>query len=522
MNAACDLNRPPPEQSSGGPATRTAIGRRVSVCSPRSTSPFDSLSPKAGVCVADGYGIKVYVSRRHLVVSDGIGRHRRERRFARATAGIKRVVVLGHEGFVSLEALRWMADLGIGFIQIDRDGKLIAASAPPGNDDARLRRSQALASNKKGGLKLARWILELKLQGQHDLLARLGAVKAQEAIKVSLRGLKLMDSTDDLMSTPEARAAAAYWEAWASLPIQFVRADAGRVPEHWKVFGPRRSPISGSPRLASNPANAVLNYLYRLLEAETHLAIIAVGLDPGLGFFHTDKRGRDSLVMDLMEACRPQVDAYSLRLFESHYFRASDFHETRKGVCRVLSPLTHQLAETSVMWARAAAPVMETVARMLGKPRRFRQERPPTPLTGANRSRGRDGIRRGERKGVSAREAPKVRRCRQCGKEVRSPTRRYCDGCLESQPEGDTALKRAAASVRVQEGLAKWREQELDAGDPSQFRREVQPHLRRWPLARLMEATGLSEAYCSRIRRGEVVPHPRHWRSLKTLVQESN
>jgi hypothetical protein len=145
-------------------------------------------------------------------------------------------------------------------------------------------------------------------------------------------------------------------------------------------------PLSGSPRLASTPANAILNYLYRLLEAETRLACIAVGLDPGLGFFHMDKRGRDNLVMDLMEACRPQVDASALQLFQAQPFRAADFHETRKGVCRVLPPLTHQLAEMSLMWARAVAPVAEGVARMLGKPRRVREERPPTPITATNRS----------------------------------------------------------------------------------------------------------------------------------------
>jgi CRISPR-associated endonuclease Cas1 len=478
---------------------------------------FDSLSPKAGVCVADGFGIRVFIRRRHLVVQDGIGSHRRERTFARATAGMKRLIVLGHEGYVTLEALRWMADLSIAFIQIDRDGRLIGASAPPGNDDARLRRAQALARETDVGLQVARRILELKLKGQHDLLAKLNARDAQRAVRAAVRGLKQTRSTDDLMSAPEARAAAAYWDAWASLPIQFVRADAHKVPEHWKSFGPRRSLISGSPRLAANPANAVLNYLYRLLEAETRLACIAVGLDPGLGFFHKDKRGRHNLVMDVMEACRPQVDASALQLFQVQPFRAADFHETRKGVCRVLPPLTHQLAETSLIWARAVGPVAEGVARMLGKPRRVRGERPPTPLTGTNRSRGRDVIRKGEPRRKVARSAPKVRLCLQCGAEVLSPTRQYCDRCIESPTRDDTALRKAAASVRTQEALAEWRRRSPEGRDPAVFRREVLPLIQGVPILRLMGETGLSEAYCYRIRRGEVVPHPRHWAALRAL-----
>ena len=37
-----------------------------------------------------------------------------------------------------------------------------------------------------------------------------------------------------------------------------------------------------------NPANAMLNYLYAVLESEARLAIAALGLDPGLGFWHVD------------------------------------------------------------------------------------------------------------------------------------------------------------------------------------------------------------------------------------------
>ena len=56
----------------------------------------------------------------------------------------------------------------------------------------------------------------------------------------------------------------------------------------------------------------MLNYMYALLESEARLAAAALGLDPGLGFIHVDTPARDSLACDLMEAARPQVDAYVL------------------------------------------------------------------------------------------------------------------------------------------------------------------------------------------------------------------
>ena len=89
---------------------------------------FASPTCRDGVCVVDGYGVQVRVNRRHSIVCDGIGRHRRERAFAKASPGIKRLVIIGHEGYVTFDALRWLADAGVAFCQIDRDGQVIATS----------------------------------------------------------------------------------------------------------------------------------------------------------------------------------------------------------------------------------------------------------------------------------------------------------------------------------------------------------------------------------------------------------
>jgi hypothetical protein len=48
----------------------------------------------------------VHVDRCHLVLKDGIGGDRHEARFARVGHGLRRLVVIGSDGFVSLVALR--------------------------------------------------------------------------------------------------------------------------------------------------------------------------------------------------------------------------------------------------------------------------------------------------------------------------------------------------------------------------------------------------------------------------------
>lgn len=87
--------------------------------------------------------------------------------------------------------------------------------------------------------------------------------------------------------------------------------------------------LTGSPRLAANPANAILNYLYALLESEARLAAAALGLDPGLGVLHVDTQARDSLACDLMEAVRPQVDGYLLDWITRQPLRREWFFEQR-------------------------------------------------------------------------------------------------------------------------------------------------------------------------------------------------
>ena len=141
--------------------------------------------------------------------------------------------------------------------------------------------------------------------------------------------------------------------------MSFRESDAGLVPLYWRSFGKRISPLTTGPGLAANPINAILNYLYAILEAETRIALLTVGLDPVLGIVHADYRGRDSFALDVMEAARPKVNAFVLQLLRRRTFRAGDFFETRKGACRLLRPFTHELVREQrpcgPSWSRPGA-----------------------------------------------------------------------------------------------------------------------------------------------------------------------
>ena len=235
-------------------------------------------------------------------------------------------------------------------------------------------------------------------------------------------------STPGGISPPAPSLPAIYWSCLAPLPVRFSRQDVGRVPAHWLTVGTRGSPLSGGPRVAITPVNAILNYLYAILEAETRIACLTLGLDPGLGVWHADYRSRDSFVLDLMEVARPTVDQYVLHLIQTRTFTRKDVGETSRGVCRLLAPLATELAQTASLWREAIAPHAEHVAGLLADTPGSRVERLPTPLTSRMRKAA-NPTRRARRPPVVRPPSP-VPQCKACGDPVPKRDRVYCDTCI--------------------------------------------------------------------------------------------
>jgi CRISPR-associated endonuclease Cas1 len=483
------------------------------------------------------------------MIRDGLPGDRRERIVPRVQPGFGRLVMLGHAGTVTLEALRWLADVGVSFTQIDRDGRLVATSTPtPG--DARLRRAQALATVTPAGLEVSRWLLEQKLAGQQQLVADLTNDPAtHNTLQAAFDRLRSAGTAADAVMA-ERDAAHTYWSTWSPVTVRFSAADARRVPEHWQRFGQRTSPFTGGPRFAANPGNALLNYAYAMLEAETRIACLIVGLDPTLGVVHTDYGSRDSLALDLMEPVRPHVDRHILDLLRSTTFRFDDFFETRRGGCRLLPPTTRQLAEAAPWLAQLVAPVAEQAARLFKK-HAGNTVTQATPLTQANRRADRARRHNHTAQPAAAVRPPKPRRrCKRCGGPLPHRDRTYCDECLpqvqhdhyqalaaiahtraREQREqgidpshgGTAAARRSASQAQRHVQLRDWQAANGDQpADPEWFRREVLPRLNDVSLTVLARATGLTPGYLSQVRRGLKTPHPRHWPNLANLAPEED
>jgi len=489
-----------------------------------------TIEPRQGVITLFGYGIRVQVDRGHLVVEDGIGPDRRYARLPRVGHGLRRLVVIGSDGFVSLSALRWLADQNAAFVMLERCGSLLATTGPVRPSDARLRRTQALAETNGAAVQLAARLIGEKVGGQEKVVReRLRNVAIADKIarlRAELKSATCIES----VSAIEATAAAAYWSAWSNLEIFYPRTDLIRTPDHWRVFGARVSPLTGSPRLAVNPPNAILNYLYAILESESHLAAAELGLDPGLGVLHKDRPNRESLACDLMEPIRPLIDAYVFDWLQRGPLRREWFFETANGNCRLMGPFVAQLSETAPAWRRAVAPYAEEAARIFWQGRLKKYGRLPTRLTQARRSEAKAG-----NLVASTPRIPQIKaRCPLCGSDVTTSSV-YCAKCvpdvnrenlLRQARLGQIAThsaiaeaRRSATQAKQAEALRKWNRSELPKWlDEDFYRTEILPKLSNLTVKKIRLSIDVSYPYATLIKRGERTPHPRHWLALAKLT----
>lgn len=467
-----------------------------------------------GCAIVDGWGTWLGVSNRALTARDGLGPTRRERTWQRATHQLRRVIVTGQTGSITLDALRWLNQLDIPLAVLDSDGHPTFASTPKrAGDDARLRRTRTQAAGTELGSQIARLLLGAKLAGQaRNARHQLDRPDTADDIDLLREALSEATTTDETREL-EATAANLYWSAWAGTTAttapRFPKRTARQVPDHWRRFDTRRSVLASANgnRNASHPTNAILNYLFALLEVESTLACQTVGLDPGLGVVHLDTPRRASMALDLAETVRPDIESWVLDLLRGHTFSRRDFHERPDGSVRILPPFTHQLIETLPQWREKVAPWAEKVAHLLGEAIAGRFT-PTTPLTRQRHRRAQAEVR--TRKALAVRAGPTVPQrpakhgrqvapwsCPDCGAPVPNARHVRCDTCIAADTRQTPALrrKRAAAISARRQTEAGWAlHRPAGPTDTTWWLEELRPALSRFKVSEIMAAAGVAKS----------------------------
>lgn len=229
---------------------------------------------------------------------------------------------------LSTDAIQLAIEKNIDIVFLDKFGEPYGRvwHGKPGSTTA-IRRQQLRIADTEEGFQLAQSWLVRKIDNQIDYLtlARQKRSRLYEALTEKTEKLReerekiatLSGTLADMRSRVfelEMQAARSYWQAINLL-----------LPEQYQ-FKAR------SKRPAIDEFNCLLNYAYGVLYGIVERACVLTGLDPYVGFIHTDGYNKISLVFDLIECYRIWADETVIGLFAARKVKQSLFDKLHNGL----------------------------------------------------------------------------------------------------------------------------------------------------------------------------------------------
>lgn len=211
---------------------------------------------------------------------------------------------------------------------MSENGKFLARVQGPVSGNVLLRREQYhRADDPAETARIAKAIVLAKVANCRTVLLRAAreheAGESMEALRKSADYLDvLLDQTKrgedlDYIRGKEGEAARVYFGVFDHLIV-------AQKEEFFFRERTRRPPLDNM--------NALLSFLYTLLVHDTVAALEGVGLDPQVGFLHSERPGRPSMALDLMEEFRPYLaDRLALTLINRQQIKGKGFEKTETG-----------------------------------------------------------------------------------------------------------------------------------------------------------------------------------------------
>jgi CRISPR-associated protein Cas1 len=229
---------------------------------------------------------------------------------------------------LTTDAIELAANHNIDLVFLNRDGDPFARIWQTRmGSTAAIRRRQIEAAEGPEGLGVVREWLQAKLRHQAEFLEEL-ARRRPEASGLFQGPLTTLRACLDLIgsqtgSLDEQRGTLMGLEGSAGR--SYFACLGQLMPEAFRFETRSRQP-------AKDGFNAMLNYAYGVLYSLVEKACICAGLDPFVGFLHTDNYGKKSLVFDLIEPFRILGDRATVLLFTGRRVQKDYFEEVPGGV----------------------------------------------------------------------------------------------------------------------------------------------------------------------------------------------
>jgi CRISP-associated protein Cas1 len=228
---------------------------------------------------------------------------------------VEGIVVLGR-ATISPAAVIELLERKIPMSFMTRTGRFLGRLEPELTKNIFVRRSQwGAAGETVQSTHVVQGFVRGKLKNYRNLIMRhlrdYPDSDLQRAIDDLEQAIASVDRTHQIPSLRgvEGHGSAVYWRAFPKL----IRAEGF-------TFSTRNR------RPPTDPVNALLSFGYSLLRHDIQGALNIVGFDPYLGYLHTERYGRPSLALDLMEEFRPLiVDAMVLAVINRKTLTPQDF-----------------------------------------------------------------------------------------------------------------------------------------------------------------------------------------------------
>lgn len=237
------------------------------------------------------------------------------------------IVTFGYTG-ASPALMGACAERNIELTFMSANGRFLARVTGEVKGNVTLRKQQyKISESSEESLRLARnfitgkvynsrWILERAIR-DYPLRVDTERLKVKSGILYqSLKNIRRCETRAQLLGL-EGEAASTYFSVFDELILQ--------QKEQFYFHGRNKRPPLDN-------VNAMLSFAYSLLAGMCGAALEAVGLDPYVGFYHTDRPGRISLALDMMEELRGiMADRFVLTLINKRIIKGTDFIQKESG-----------------------------------------------------------------------------------------------------------------------------------------------------------------------------------------------
>lgn len=237
------------------------------------------------------------------------------------------IVAFGYTG-ASPALMGKCAEKNIALTFLTANGKFLARVSGKSRGNVILRREQyRIADTSEQGLSIAKNCIVGKVYNSRHVLARAardypqridveGITRIVNQLADSIVRIRNAESMEQLRGF-EGEAASSYFSVFNDLILQ---------QKEDFVFETRNR------RPPTDFVNAMLSFAYTLLMHDVEAALETVGLDSYVGFLHTDRPGRASLALDMMEELRPVLaDRFVISLINKKIINAKGFEYRENG-----------------------------------------------------------------------------------------------------------------------------------------------------------------------------------------------